>query len=132
VEVATGLARPDHVALEVEVASVCIDVDPRQMRQLLANLVRNAIEAVEGRERGLVRVGAVVQDGVLVLRVEDDGPGIDAAIAPRLFQAFATGKAGGTGLGLAVCRRIAEAHGGRISARARAPHGTAIVVEIPV
>lgn len=129
-EVVAGVARPEGVGLEVDVARARVSVDPQLMRQLLLNLLRNAVEAI-GSSTGTVRVVGKV-DEALTLSVEDDGPGIDAAIAPRLFQAFATSKANGTGLGLAVCRRIAEAHGGRIEARRRDPHGTAIDVTIPL
>lgn len=131
-EVVAGVARPEGVEVEVDVAPGRVSVDPQQMRQLLVNLVRNAVEALAGRPRGVVRVLARVEASVLVLRIEDDGPGIDAAIAPRLFQAFVSGRAGGTGLGLAVSRRIAEAHGGRIAARPVEPRGTAMEVVIPV
>ncbi len=132
VEVVAGVSRPEGVELEVDVAPTRVSIDPKQMRQLLVNLVRNAVEALAGRPRGVVRVVARVESSVLTLRVEDDGPGIDEAVAPRLFQAFASGKAGGTGLGLAVSRRIAEAHGGRIAARPVEPRGTAMEVIIPV
>jgi len=132
-EVVAGIARPDHVGLEVEVAPHTVSVDARLMRQLLLNLVRNAVEALTPLSRACrVRVvGKRVGDNLLML-VEDDGPGIDEAVAPRLFQAFNTSKSSGTGLGLAVCRRIAEAHGGRITAKRAEPRGTTMEVIIPV
>lgn len=131
-EVAAGVARPDHVAIDVEVDAQTVAVDPRLIRQLLLNLVRNAVEALAGLEHGLVRVVAVRRDDALVILVEDDGPGIAEDVAPRLFQAFNTSKSNGTGLGLAVCKRIAEAHGGTILARPTSPHGTTMEVLIPV
>ena len=132
-EVVAGVARPDHVAMEVDVAPHVVCVDGRLMRQLLLNLVRNSVEVLSARsEPGRVHVvGKRVHDE-LILVVEDNGPGIDPAIAPRLFQAFTTNKVNGTGLGLAVCRRIAEAHGGTISARPAEPRGTAMEVVIPL
>ncbi|MBI2396103.1 MAG: HAMP domain-containing histidine kinase [Deltaproteobacteria bacterium] len=131
-EIVGGVARPDHVALDVEVGSGKVTVDPRLMRQLLLNLVRNAVEALAARESGRVRVVARREGPHLLLVVEDDGPGIAADVAPRLFEAFNTSKANGTGLGLVVCRRIAEAHGGRIVARPAEPRGTSMEVTIPV
>lgn len=131
-EVVAGIARPDHVGLEVEVSPHTVSIDARLMRQLLLNLVRNAVEALTPMPRGRVRVvGKRVGDN-LVMLVEDDGPGIDSNVAPRLFQAFNTSKSSGTGLGLAVCRRIAEAHGGRIVAKPAEPRGTTMEVVIPV
>lgn len=132
-EVVAGVARPDHVAMQVEVSPHTVAIDARLVRQLLLNLVRNAVEVLSSRtEAGCVRViGKRVVDDLLLV-VEDDGPGIDPQVAPRLFQAFNTSKANGTGLGLAVCRRIAEAHGGTIRARKAEPTGTAMEVLIPV
>ncbi len=132
-EVVAGIARPDHVGLEVEVAAHTVSIDARLMRQLLLNLVRNAVEVLAARpEPGRVRVVGKRIGNELMLLVEDNGPGIDPSVAPRLFQAFNTSKSNGTGLGLAVCRRIAEAHGGQIAARRVEPRGTAMEVLIPV
>lgn len=132
-EVVAGIERPDHVSLEVEVRGDTVAIDARLMRQLLLNLVRNAIEALAARpEPGRVRVVGKRVGSELLLVVEDNGPGIDPDVAPRLFQAFNTSKSNGTGLGLAVCRRIAEAHGGQIHARRAEPRGTAMEVLIPV
>ncbi|GAC1352387.1 MAG: hypothetical protein NVSMB1_14760 [Polyangiales bacterium] len=134
-EVVAGVVRPAGVKVDVDVPQRRVSIDPRQTRQLLLNLVRNAVEAIAlqeqvGSEPGLVRVIAKVIDDGLMIEVHDNGPGVDEAIAPRLFQAFASGKSGGTGLGLVVCRRIAQAHGGDISVRNIEPHGTAFVVRL--
>jgi len=134
-EVVAGIPRPDDVELQVDVVPKRVSVDARQMRQLVLNLVRNAIEALDSLpqdEERLVRVRSEVVDEVLHLSVDDSGPGIDASIVPRLFQAFASGKSGGTGLGLAVCRRIAQAHGGDIAARNLKPRGTSFEVTLPL
>jgi signal transduction histidine kinase len=131
-EVVASVPRGEGVEVEIDAPSARIAVDARQVRQLLLNLLRNAVEAIgeSGRGRGLVRVAVRFEGDVLRIDIEDDGPGIDPAVAERLFQPFATSKAGGTGLGLAVCRRIAEAHGGSIHARPRAPRGTAMEVRL--
>jgi signal transduction histidine kinase len=137
-EVIGGVTRPEHLSIDADVARVRVVIDARQVRQLLINLVRNAIEALAPSRStprpGTIRIlGALASSGsVLQLCVEDDGPGIDAAIAPRLFQPFATGKRGGTGLGLALCRRIAEAHGGAICAEPITPRGTRMKVTLPL
>jgi two-component system sensor kinase FixL len=130
-EVVGGIEKPERIDLDVKVDGGRVSLDPGLIRQLLLNLVRNAVEAI-GEGRGTVRILGSIEGDELTVRIEDDGPGIPEAIAPRLFQAFATGKRGGTGLGLAVCKRIAEAHGGRIQAERIEPHGTAMEVIIPV
>lgn len=91
---------------------IVLQADADQLDQLLINLVRNAVDAalVTG---GGVRIGWVKQDGALELRVDDEGPGL--ANDANLFVPFFTTKPGGTGIGLALCRQIAEAHGGTVS-----------------
>nr|WP_322964416.1 PAS domain S-box protein [Sphingomonas sp. SGZ-02] len=99
------------------------DFDPRaalvladrvQVQQVLVNLLRNAAEAVTGGERRDIRVTTRRDGGMIDIAVADTGPGIAPAIAPRLFEAFASGKEEGMGLGLSISRTIVEAHGGRI------------------
>jgi two-component system, NtrC family, sensor histidine kinase HydH len=89
-----------------------LDVDPDQLRQVLINLLTNSIQAMNGR--GHIWVEAYRAAGATVLRVRDDGPGVPAEVRLRVFEALFTTKAKGSGLGLALCRRIAEAHGGSI------------------
>ncbi|HXJ21288.1 MAG TPA: protoglobin domain-containing protein [Polyangia bacterium] len=89
-----------------------IDVDADQFRQVLVNLFTNATQAMAGR--GTIEIAAEGGPPAARIRVSDDGPGIDAEARHRLFEALFTTKAKGTGLGLALCRRILEAHGGSI------------------
>ncbi len=96
----------DHAGVTLTVTgSATVTADPARLRQLLINLVLNAIQAQHGG--GEVRVG-IFADG---LTVADDGPGIDAALRPHLFEAFASARPGGTGLGLHLAKTIADAHG---------------------
>jgi signal transduction histidine kinase len=92
--------------------------DPAQMRQVLWNLVRNALQA--SPSRGIVRVGVGGRDGQATVWVEDDGAGIDDDAKNRIFDAFYTTRAHGAGIGLAVVKRIVDDH---------AKHGAAITVE---
>ncbi len=91
-----------------------ITADAGKLHQALLNLALNAIEAQGGV--GLLRlsVRSVHRGGVEVL-IRDDGPGVDEGLSRRLFEPFATGKSGGTGLGLVISRRIAERHGGSLA-----------------
>jgi signal transduction histidine kinase len=91
-------------------------LDGKQVERLLANLLANACQALAGKPDGHVRVQAQREGDKLLLVVEDDGPGIADEVRHRLFEPLATTRAKGLGLGLALCRRIAEKHGGDIRA----------------
>src|SRR5262249_55287390 len=91
-------------------------VDKVQVEQVLLNLLRNAIEAMETAERReLVVSTRASADNMVVVSVADTGPGIDPEIAPRLFQPFVTTKRQGMGIGLSISRTIIESHGGQIT-----------------
>jgi signal transduction histidine kinase len=83
------------------------------MRQVLVNLIINACQALGGRGHVWVD-GERHDDGTAILRVRDDGPGVPGEDRRRIFDALYTTKAKGSALGLALCRRILEAHGGSI------------------
>lgn len=108
-------------------ARACAD----QLRQVFLNVYRNACEALptrEGRIRTLVRA----DDNVLEIRITDNGSGIDGATRDRLFEPFFTRKSRGTGLGLAVSRRIIEAHNGAISLEpAGEGRGACAIIRLP-
>lgn len=105
--------------------------DRDQLRRALVNLARNAVEA--SPENGVVllagRPGAA--GGGAVLEVEDRGPGLDAAARQRLFRPFTTTKAQGTGLGLALAKRVADAHGGTLELLPREGGGTLARLTLP-
>jgi PAS domain S-box-containing protein len=109
--------------------------DRVQLQQVLLNLIMNGIQAmatVADRQRELtVSVTSAEPDRVQVM-VEDTGPGLDPAIAQRIFDPFFTTKPDGLGMGLSICRSIIEAHGGRLWASPRAPHGAAFHFAIPI
>ncbi|HJK90923.1 MAG TPA: ATP-binding protein, partial [Polyangiaceae bacterium LLY-WYZ-15_(1-7)] len=122
-----------EVALEPELPPVRVDVE--QLRQVLINLVQNALQAMEG-SGGEIRVetASVERAGGppwLELRVRDDGPGIPEDVLSHLFVPFVTTKQRGTGLGLAISQRIVAAAGGRIVVRTRVGEGTTFVVRLP-
>jgi len=106
-----------------------------QLQQVILNLITNAIEAmrpITDRARVLkVSTKFVNGQGVLI-DVADSGTGIDPKNVDGLFDAFFTTKPHGTGMGLAICRSIIEAHGGRLSAAPNEPHGAVFRFTLPV
>ncbi len=100
-------------------------VDRLQVEVILRNLIANAVESLDGAERPDGRISMRLEahdDGHLRIAIADDGPGIPPAARASLFEPFISGKPTGMGLGLAVSRSIAEAHGGALEAAATA-HG---------
>jgi two-component system, NtrC family, sensor histidine kinase HydH len=131
-DAALSVPHTDALAVVSHVADglPLVAVDPGQFRQLVVNLVLNAVQAQGGT--GRVDVRLVVTADTLVLGIEDSGPGMTPAVLERLFEPLFTTRATGTGLGLALCRRIVEKHGGTIAANNRAEGGAAFVVRIPL
>ncbi|MEP0845976.1 MAG: hypothetical protein HRF50_04035 [Phycisphaerae bacterium] len=107
-----------------------IEADERQIEQLLMNLVLNAAQA--SHAGAAVRVRARVEGPQVVLRVEDDGTGMDAETCRRAFEPFMTTKSRGTGLGLSICEKIVELHGGSIHIDSALGKGTAVTVRLPI
>jgi signal transduction histidine kinase len=119
-----------------------IDADPIQLRQLFQNLIGNALK-FHGEEKPLVRIyGQPVQpisrsaDGNCRIFVEDNGIGFDQKYLDRIFTPFQRlhGRAAyeGTGIGLAICRKIVDRHGGTITARSTPGKGSTFIVTLPV
>jgi two-component system sensor kinase FixL len=90
-------------------------VDPVQIQQIVVNLVRNALDAVKEHETPDVRICTRQAADTVVLKVEDNGPGIPEKSLPYLFKAFSTSKGSGLGLGLVISRTIAQNHGGDLT-----------------
>lgn len=113
-----------------------LEVDPVQIQQVLVNLLRNAVEALAenppDRPRCLrIDVSEDRAAAMVRFRIADSGPGIDPNIKDRLFEPFVTSKEKGMGMGLSVCRRIVEAHGGTIEVADWDAGGTVFTVGLP-
>ncbi|MCX5493277.1 ATP-binding protein [Kaistia dalseonensis] len=107
--------------------------DRVQLQQVVINLVVNAIQAmssVDERARTLT-LRSRSADGMIVLSIEDTGPGFPGGVPAKLFTPFYTTKANGMGMGLSICRSIVDAHGGRIRARSGAVGGAVFEIELP-
>jgi two-component system sensor histidine kinase HydH len=105
-----------------------VRADRDRIKQVLLNLVLNALEAMPSG--GRVTLGAAASDRALTFTVADSGSGISPELLPRVFEPYVTTKTKGLGLGLAIARRIVEAHGGRIEAESGA-QGTCFRVTLP-
>lgn len=104
--------------------------DARRIRQVLTNLVLNAIDAVNGH--GTLWIAARVEGAHMALAVRDDGPGIPPEHIGRLFDIFFTTKSKGTGLGLPLSRAIVRQHGGDLVATNAAPRGACFTFTLPL
>jgi two-component system, NtrC family, sensor histidine kinase HydH len=115
-----------EVVVDTGAAPRVWSLDPGRMREVIVNLVDNAV-AAGPPVRATVRASA----GRLVIEVADRGPGVDEEDRERIFEPFFTGKTQGTGLGLAVVRRVIEQHGGTIAVLANPGGGALFRAEIP-
>lgn len=136
VRLAEPEARQQGVDLRMELAgaSCSVHADPIQMQQVLLNLVRNAVEAIATAASPLRHVtvrARLLDEGAVEFAVEDSGPGIPEAHIERVFEPFFTTKEDGVGIGLALCRSIVHAHGGRIWAGPRPDRGVAFRFTLP-
>jgi signal transduction histidine kinase len=108
-----------------------LEVDPLRVREVVSNLVDNALRYVQAG--GRVTVSARASDHAIEIAVADDGPGIPPALLPTIFERFAkSAESRGSGLGLAIAKAIVEAHGGTITAESAPGSGTTIRVKLPV
>jgi signal transduction histidine kinase len=106
-----------------------VEHDPDAIQQVLLNLLLNALQAIEGRGKILVEVGA--EGSYATVAVTDTGTGIPPQLLPNIFKPFYTTKSKGTGLGLSLARRIVEAHGGRIQVETETGRGSTFRVWLP-
>jgi PAS domain S-box-containing protein len=113
-----------------------IDADPTQMRQLLQNLIGNGLKFHKEEEAPAVKVYSKPLDEVCQIIVEDNGIGFDKKHLDRIFTIFqrlhSRSEYEGTGVGLAICRKIAERHSGNITAKSKPGEGATFVVTLPV
>jgi signal transduction histidine kinase len=130
-----GLAKDLRLSVAVEPGRLTAHGDPERVHQVVANLLENAVRhAPEGSE---IQVTARPQDGRVRIEVADQGPGIPAGEARRVFERFyradggRSAADGGTGLGLAIARWIVDLHGGHIRAERNEPTGCRMVVALP-
>ncbi len=121
-----------RVTFRLDPGADLVLADRVQVQQVLLNLIRNAIEAMEGSElRELFVQSAPFANGMVVIDVADTGPGVSEEIASQLFQPFVTTKQHGMGVGLSISRTIVEAHGGQIWVEPNPGGGTIFRLTLP-
>jgi len=138
ITMASSTTPPGGTAIDVDLPGDLPPVpgDPNQLRQLFTNLLTNAFEALEGRGRVLIqaRLAEGIDEGEqsqVIVDVRDDGPGISAETAERVFSPFFTTKPQGTGLGLAIVRKVVDAHDGHIDLSTPPGGGTCFRISLP-
>jgi len=121
-----------RIRYRLDPAADLVLADKIQIQQVLVNLIRNAIDAMESvSHRNLSIETAVIEDNMVQISVSDTGPGLSAEIASQLFQPFVTTKKAGMGIGLSISRTIIEAHGGRIWAEPNSGGGAVFRFILP-
>ncbi|MFZ0012354.1 MAG: PAS domain S-box protein [Halobacteriota archaeon] len=128
-DVVQSLPHTDGVRIATEVPDLQLMADPLLMHRVLANLILNAVQAMP--DGGTVTVSASTDDGSVAISVHDTGIGIPDDAKDKLFKPLFTGKAKGTGLGLAVVKRIVEAHAGQITVESEVGKGSTFTVNLP-
>jgi two-component system sensor kinase FixL len=121
----TSISDTMTLGIQIEQTGLEVEIDKVQVQQVLFNLLRNGIEAMQDQpRRELVVATSRVQEGMVEISVADTGPGLPEEVRKKLFQPFVTTKASGMGVGLSVCRAIVEAHRGRLWADDNPSGGT--------
>jgi nitrogen fixation/metabolism regulation signal transduction histidine kinase len=125
-----------EIVLTSDPAAPLVEGDAGRVRQILHNLIRNAVEALEGTAAGRidVQIGVSEIEGVemVQIKVEDNGPGFNTGSVSQIFDPYVTTKPKGTGLGLAIVKKLVEEHVGSIRAKNRSDGGAMISIHLPL
>jgi signal transduction histidine kinase len=125
----SDLTPPSDITFEIVDAGVFVYADPQQLQRVLSNLLDNAVRALKGR--GRVRVSAREAPDGTEFFVEDDGPGVEPSVRDKIFDVLFTTRSSGTGLGLALCRKIIDKHRGELSLVEREAAGACFRIWLP-
>ena len=109
-----------------------VPADAALLRQVLHNLIQNAIDALAGAERPHIVVTSELSGESVQLSVSDNGSGIAEGVIGRIFEPYVTTKPKGTGLGLAIVKKIVDEHHGRIHVENVKPHGANVSILLPL
>jgi len=120
--------RSIDVQLVIELGDDHVLLDAGRFRQVFLNLLNNAVEAMP--DGGTILIRSRFADGLLLIEVIDDGPGMTPEVSARLFEPFFTTKENGVGLGLLVVKKIVEAHGGNLALHSEPGQGTTVRITL--
>ena len=125
-----------RLRLALDASAGVVEVDAGRLRQIMHNLIRNSLEALEEWPDPMIQISTVAEetegsDQVRIV-VEDNGPGFPADAVEQVFDPYVTSKPKGTGLGLAIVKKLVEEHGGWIRASNRAEGGARVTIVLPV
>ncbi|MDP3538183.1 MAG: ATP-binding protein [Azonexus sp.] len=129
-----GLYESSSAKIETQLVTDLPSVlgDATQLRQIIHNLLRNAEDALEGREAGRISIVTEVSGRYARLQISDNGPGFPVELLPRIFEPYVTTKARGTGLGLPIVKKIVEEHQGTIEISNAPEGGARIDIRLPL
>src|SRR5262249_11439035 len=119
------------LAISPPAAPIWVEADSALIHVVVSNLVGNALDALSTGDGGHITVVLAQEGATAELRVKDDGPGVGAALRAKLFEPFVTGKPSGVGIGLALSRKIARAHGGELVLEP-GPGGASFLFTLPI
>jgi two-component system, NtrC family, nitrogen regulation sensor histidine kinase NtrY len=122
---------PENIKITTSVIpeDIALEADYAQVEQVLINLVKNAIEALDNRKNGTIHLKALYDDGITVIQVEDNGTGIPGDIIEDIFVPFYTTKENGSGIGLSLSKQIMQNHNGTISVNSAPDKGTVFTLK---
>jgi nitrogen fixation/metabolism regulation signal transduction histidine kinase len=120
-----------HVFLSLPSKPAMVQGEPTRLRQVLHNLLQNAIDAQADVENPRYDIALETSDGEVTLSFADAGAGFSDEVLRRAFEPYVTTKAKGTGLGLAIVRKIVDEHHGRVMLANREPHGARVTIALP-
>jgi signal transduction histidine kinase len=132
-----GSIKAKNIAIEQKLTDVAAPIvlgEAVQLQQVLLNLINNAVESMGASAGGrrVLQLATAVSDHTVVVTVADSGPGVDPQSLDRIFDPFFTTKTGGMGMGLSICRSIAEAHGGTLTAAPGESGGLRVQLALPL
>jgi two-component system sensor kinase FixL len=129
----TGTAhKPVKIDLNIAPGVPEVYMDRVQIQQVLTNLIRNAVEAMDQSPKREISVSVLAANESVEIAVTDTGPGIAPEVAPELFKPFVTTKKSGMGVGLSICRSIVQSHGGDLIAESSPSGGTTFRFTLPL
>lgn len=125
-----GQAGQPKITLDTDACPAVVHADREELRRVFINIIRNAIQALEGR--GTITIATRCLDGFVEVRIQDDGPGITAEAQEHLFEPNFSTKTDGMGLGLAIVKTTIDQLGGTISVRSVPGRGTTVSIRLPL